>query len=39
LTRERDCGKAWREAVSKHVEALRPHLDEIEFVVNFSGRW
>ncbi|MDJ0630062.1 MAG: neuraminidase-like domain-containing protein [Rhodobacter sp.] len=30
---------SWRDAASRHFEAVKPHLDEIEFEVSFAGRW
>lgn len=31
--------KAWHEAATRHVQALKPHLDDVVFEVTFSGRW
>lgn len=31
--------RAWRESATRHHEALKPNLDEVEFKVRFSGRW
>lgn len=31
--------KAWRSSATRHLEALKTHLAEIEFEVRFSGRW
>lgn len=35
--RGRDCN--WRDAAAKRYEALKPHLNEVDFNVRFSGRW
>ncbi|MBA73773.1 MAG: toxin complex protein [Tistrella sp.] len=31
--------RAWHDAATRHVQALRPHLDDVVLEVTFSGRW
>ncbi|EKE74970.1 neuraminidase-like domain-containing protein [Gallaecimonas xiamenensis] len=32
-------GKAWRDAANMHFEKIKAYLDDVEFIVTFSGRW
>lgn len=31
--------RAWRDAASQRYDQLKPHLNEVEFKIRFSGRW